>query len=241
MVSEDALKLDPQAPALLNGRALGIYLFGLESRFETTDNALALLDQALKSAPNSAAVLFNRARILDERGRAAAARDAWQAYLAVDADGPRAEIARQRLDLAARTSTPLTVTSGAPAPPLPLGEIAPATAERLHALTRQSFVLGDFRGTFLRGTLPARVASGAKAGANASDAIAALQIGSALELVEVAVAPGTSFDTRTLGAPLRRIETPHGEVLVYKDFAAVFERRALTAWLHFAAAPRASN
>jgi tetratricopeptide (TPR) repeat protein len=240
VVSEEALKLDPEASALLNGRALGIYLFGQESRLETTDTALGLLDQALKNEPAAPAVLWNRARILDERGRTAAARDAWRAYLAVDASGPRAEIARQRADVAppAVQAAPAAVQ---PAPPLALGEISAETTERLRGLARQPFVLGDFRGSFLRGRLPSPGAPGAKSAARTNLEIAALQIGSALELVEVGVAPAIAGGAERFGTPLRRIATPHGEVLVYADFAAVLERGALTAVLHFAPAPRPGN
>jgi tetratricopeptide (TPR) repeat protein len=240
VVSEEALELDPEASALLNGRALGIYLFGLESRLETTDTALGLLDQALRNEPGAPAVLWNRARILDERGRTAAARDAWRAYLAVDATGPRAEIARQRADITASPS-PSTPAAVRPAPPLPLGEISVETTARLRGLARQPFVLGDFRGAFLRGRMASPAAAGAKTVARSVLDVSALQIGSALELVEVLVAPAVPGGAERFGTPLRRVATPRGDVLVYTDFAAVLERGALTALLHFAPAPRPGN
>ncbi len=236
VVSEEALKLDPDASALLNGRALGVYLFGQESRLETTDSALGLLDQALRSAPNAPAVLFNRARILDERGRTAAARDAWRAYLAVDATGPRAEIARQRGDLGgAPTAAAATTAASTPVPPpLPLGEISTATAERLRTFERQSFVLGDFRGEFLHG----RVAQRDPQGRSSETAVAALQIGSALELVETGASAAVGApDASRLGPPLQRFATARGEVLVYRELALELVGGKVDAVLHFAPLP----
>ena len=233
VVSEEALKLDPDASALLNGRALGVYLFGQESRLETTDSALALLDQALKHEPASPAALFNRARILDERGRTAAARDAWRAYLAVDSTGPRAEIARQRADLASPAGAAATTptSAAAPAPPLPLGEISPATAERLRGFASQGFVLGDFRGAFLRGRLMQLDARG-----HAGEiAVAALQIGSALELVESGA--GARLDVELFGPPLQRVTTSRSEVLAYGDFALELVGGEVESVLHFAPLP----
>lgn len=233
VVADEALKLDAGSSDLLIGRALGVYLFGLESRLETTDTALGLLEQAIARAPRSAVALYDRARILDERGRTAAARDAWRALLAVEDDGARAEIARQRLELGPPAARPATATLSPAAPPLPLGDVAHAPADRLSAFTRQEFVLGEFRGAFLReAAAPNAAAKPARAG------VTALQIGSSIELVEVPLAFTADADPEGFGRPRARMPTPRGEVVVYGDRALVYEGRRPKAMLHFAAAPR---
>ncbi len=234
LVADDGLKLAPGSAELLDGKAVAFYLFGLESRFETTDGALKMLDQAAKYAPRSPAVLYNRAVILEERGRTAAAHDAWLAFLAVDPASPLSEVARQRAGATGSAVPAPPVAAVGPSSPLPVGALSASTRERLRGFTEREFVLGDFRGSFLSGTL----ASGGSTAAPRTDALQALAIGAALELVEVA--PGAKLSRAEAlaryGAPARTVATPHGEVLVYRAFALSYVGEALDATLFFAAA-----
>jgi len=117
---------------------------------------------------------------------------------------------------------------------LPVGALSAATRERLRGFTEREFVLGDFRGSFLSGTL----AGGGSPDAARTEAVRALAIGEALELVEVA--PGAKLSRAEAlaryGAPTRTVATPHGEVLVYREFAFSYAGEALEATLFFAAA-----
>jgi tetratricopeptide (TPR) repeat protein len=136
---------------LTNVAAVALHLAGHALPLDTTDSALSVLDAlqtglAETEVPLRAAVAFNRARVLQDRGRAAAAREAWIAFLSIESAGPYADEAR-----AALSGEPL------PAPPRrpvrssePLtARIAPAVHRRLQGATRQPFVLGDLRGAFL--------------------------------------------------------------------------------------------
>lgn len=222
-LADEALELAPRSSEALNGKALGLFQFGLDTRTDTTDTALALLDEARRADPSSSAPIYNQAVILDQRGRTAAARAAWVALLALEPNGPYSESARHRLTL---PSPPVARgTANPPSSPLAIGAITPATAERLRALARHDFVLGDFRGAFLRA-----------GDAGAPGALSALVIGGVLELVESVpgepVARGTA--EQRYGPPLRTLSTARGVVLIYPNFALEFSGSTLLATIHFA-------
>jgi tetratricopeptide (TPR) repeat protein len=196
---------------LTNVAAVALHLAGHALPLDTTDSALSVLDD-LKArlsdtdVPLRAAVAFNRARLLQDRGRAAAARDAWLTFLGTENRGPYADEARAAL--------------GSEAPPPPSrrpavasdrlsARIAPAVHRRLLGAARQPFTLGDLRGAFLL----------------APD-LWALELTGALELIDERLRPPLDATTMpSLEGALAVFDSGNGrKTLVFKDVAYDLEQ-----------------
>ena len=91
-----ALASDPEQPEALYN--LGFLCFERDE----IDQAIILFGQALVSDPSFADAHFNMAMALEERGDGAAARPHWDHYLALEPDGPWADIAEKHLDRSRR-------------------------------------------------------------------------------------------------------------------------------------------
>ena len=85
--AEDASKLDPADAAAGVAKAVALYLLGDSSGLSTSGAAIELLKGIIERRPDSAAAVYNLATILAERGRAASAHEARQAFLRIESAG----------------------------------------------------------------------------------------------------------------------------------------------------------
>jgi tetratricopeptide (TPR) repeat protein len=186
-------------------KAVALYAYGTYAHIDLVEPALHGLETASLREPNNPLALFNRARVLQERGRIAAARPLWQRYLSQEGEGLHAEAARRILTSGQGppTARPLknqTMTFRRPAAPLPLGRVR-AEQGTLEGFVRRPFNLGGIHGAFYhRGN------------------IHALEIGDSIELVMEDLAGERQVPRASL--PMRRIRTPRGEVDVWSGYAA---------------------
>ena len=90
-LAEDTLAIAPGDAATLVAKGVGLYLFGIDSRMETLDAALAVLKEAEADPRRAPDAVFNQAVALGERGRTAAARAAWERFLQLETHGAHAD------------------------------------------------------------------------------------------------------------------------------------------------------
>jgi tetratricopeptide (TPR) repeat protein len=207
-VADEAPPDTPLDPALRECKAVALYLYGRDSGIDTGDNAVTVLKELEQAFPDRASVRYNLGTILAERGRTAAAREAWQAFLEREDTGEYAAWVRQRL--AGGEPSPITAPArseaGAapPAPALPLGKPSAKTAEALKGMAKTPFELGEFSGAVYRG-----------------GGIRALELDYVLELVEQDLSTPLPMNhvRGQYGTPERTVPTPAGSVLVYRGFA----------------------
>ena len=205
--AEQALALAPEDPQAVQAKALSLFLYGEQSHIDTADYALALLSELKQRHPENAGVCYNLAVLLEGRGRIAAAREAFQEYLALEPSGPFAEAVRRRSG--AIVTTPAAAASeatGAQAErtsPFPLGEVQAGTAKRLVGLRSRSFEIGRFGGTIYDG-----------------GGLKMLQVDDSIEIVEETVSPPAPLQALGVGgAPPREIQASPGRTLFYTTYA----------------------
>lgn len=205
-LAEEALALAPNDPQALQAKALSLFLYGQQSHIETADYALALLTDLRSRQPENASVAYNLGVLLEERGRAAASREAFQAYLALEGAGPFADAVRRRLQggaPAAPEARAATKGTSRRSSPFPLGEVQEATAKRLAGLRTRPFEIGRFGGTIYDG-----------------GGVLLLQLDESIEIVEEAVEPPATLAALGIeGPPMREIEGASGRTLIYPTFA----------------------
>jgi len=207
-VAEEALKLAPEYKQALQVKALALYLYGQQSRIETADFAIPLLAALRERDLRDAGVAYNLAVMLEERGRAAAAREAFGDFLALEQAGPFADAARRRLGTdgepgAALVAPSRSLATRGPDPPIPLGEIQKATSQRLAKLRKRAFEIGGFGGAIYEG-----------------EGLRLLQLDASIEIVEEEVGPGARVDALAAwGSALREVESMSVRTLVYARFA----------------------
>lgn len=144
--------------------AVALYVSGPELGIDTADGALLALEElesgcraeagmcrGSAGAALRSAAAFNRARILQERGRAEAARRAWEEFLSLErrgvfADEARASLLRAGINVALEDQP--TALAGPPRPPL-MERLPADERRRLQSGARRAFTLGDIRGAFL--------------------------------------------------------------------------------------------
>ncbi len=97
--ADKALKLKKSDPKALNNRAVALYLMGPSIQVEMFDVALKIFETLIESNPGGSNALYNRAVLLSERQRNAAAKAGWQRFLSVEGEGRFADLARQRLGI----------------------------------------------------------------------------------------------------------------------------------------------
>jgi predicted Zn-dependent protease len=197
--------------------AIAVYLAGPKQQLDTADGALQALEEIEarcsndrstcrgKDASVGPAATFNRARILQERGRAESARRAWEAFLAVEPLGPFADEARNAL-LKAGVDVAVAEPSLRRTAQRPLLDRLPTeTRRRIQAAPRRPFTLGDIRGAFLNAT-----------------GVEALELRGVVELVEESLTPRRTVAVleSELGPPSSVSELESGrQTLVYRDAA----------------------
>jgi tetratricopeptide (TPR) repeat protein len=197
--------------------AIAVYLAGPKQRLDTADGALQALEEIEsrcqnhrspcrgKDAALGSAATFNRARILQERGRTESARRAWEAFLEVEPRGSFADEARIAL-LKAGVEVVIaepSLRTGA-RPPL-LDRLAPDARRRIQAAPRRPFTLGDIRGAFVD-----------------APGVQALELRGVVELVEEKLASprAVALLESELGPPSAVSQLESGrETLVYRDAA----------------------
>ena len=211
-MAEDTLTIAPGDSAALVAKGVGLYLFGVDSRMQTVDTALEVLEQAEKDTRRAPDAVFNRAVILAERGRTAAARSAWIRFLELEPEGAHADLARERLGL-----PPKRIPALAPPPrsPIPLGVVGPTARAPLAAMERKDFRIGDLSVSFFRG-----------------GGLRALQLGDAIEVVEQRSGVGAPPPSGQQRAAVR-VESPRGVLLRYPSHALDVQGGRVRAILYF--------
>ena len=202
--ADAALKIAPGDPLAANAKAISLYLYGQSNNLDTADTALTLLREAASRHPELSDSLYNQATMVYERERDAAAKAAWQAFLAGEPQGPYAALARRYLGMT--TEVPPQKSDGeAIQAPVALGVIRGETARLLKTATKRSFTIGR-----------TDVALYETAG------IRALAINGVIEIVETAQHPTadvTAFK-RAHGEPQKTVTGTRETLLVYQTFAA---------------------
>ena len=139
-LAERASALSGQDPSVLSARAVAIYLFAEDKDLQKDRlEAIGLLREQTGSRPE-AGLAYNLAVMLSESGLPAEA--AWRRFLDLEAIGPYADYARERLGRADAPSTALQADWEAP---LPLGPIGPTTRLRLEAMTSKELPVSAAR------------------------------------------------------------------------------------------------
>ncbi len=205
--AEEADKLNPAAASAGVARAVALYLLGESSGLSTSGAAIDQLKEIIGRRPGESAAVYNLSTILAERGRAASAHEARQAFLQIEPAGPYADEVRRVLGLpppkpaAAARDLQLKAFH---ADRLSVGEVTDELEKRLKPLRKTPFDVGDFAGSVYRG-----------------DRLRVLELDYFLELVEdsaVAVTDPQAWTDR-FGPPDRLIHTGGGELAVYRTFA----------------------
>lgn len=222
-VEEAPPGLEPDAD-LQVGKAVALYLYGRESGIDTGDNAVALLKDVATRFPGRADVPYNLGTILAERGRAASAREAWEAFLRLEPRGRWSAVVRRRLDPEAPPA-PETARRAADPPAsaaFPPGKITPAVEKALKPLERTAFDLGTCSGAVYRGK-----------------GVRALELDFVLEIVEGEAREKLPLSRarETFGEPDAVEETPAGALWLYPAFALETRADAVCGVIRFAGAP----
>ncbi len=150
--TNSALRLEPRSHAASLQRAVALYLLGSENDLDTDGAAIESLRQLQAADGTSADVAYDLARVLSERGRPAAASQAWRRFLALEPYGSYAtEASRWLPEATPQPEARATAAWKLPEPPLALGsDVAAVEAQRATARVLRE---GSFRGTILRGAL----------------------------------------------------------------------------------------
>ncbi|MFZ4860054.1 MAG: M48 family metalloprotease [Desulfuromonadaceae bacterium] len=202
-VADTALKLSPDNPLAINGKAVALFLFGRSGGLDSADAALAMLREAATRNPEITDSLYNQAAIAAERERDAAAKDAWKAFLAKEPEGAFARSAMKRLGRTVETAQPLLLNDNLK-PPIKLGEINGETALFLKTVAKHSFSIG-------RTDIDIYDGKGMRS----------LAINGSIEVVETVLDSPLSFAEfkREYGEPLRIVTTTVGSTHVYRNIA----------------------
>jgi tetratricopeptide (TPR) repeat protein len=148
--AESALSTDPGNVDALNARAVALHLYGSATGVDTLEPVLGILRELRRAYPRDPASAYNLAAVLGARGRTAAARDAWDAFLQIEPAGVWADLVRRQTGQPPRP--PLPLPSVVPeAPPVPLGRISAQSSARLAALARRTVDLGAVSAVLYRG------------------------------------------------------------------------------------------
>ncbi|HEV8240513.1 MAG TPA: M48 family metalloprotease [Thermoanaerobaculia bacterium] len=213
-LAEETLSVAPRDSATLLAKGVALYLFGIDFRMETIDEALKLLAEAEADPARAADAVFARAEMLNEHGRIAGARAAWLRFLELEPHGSYADFARERLGLAAEAPA---VPGPVPAPPIPLGVVGPKTSATLARLDPRPFDIGQ--GAVYR-----------------SQGLWVLQLGDAIEVVVQWVSPTNPGPQPPQGGVPVRVETRQGVFLRYPGVAFDMVRNRVRAVVYFAPA-----
>ncbi len=189
--ADQALKREATLPEALNLKALALYRFGAQTGIDTADRALKVLEILQQRYPHYAPAAYNRAMLLTERQRTAAAQEAWRQALEQPLPAAYASHAREQL-----------------------GEPAPVRG-RVLAQVPAPVALGS--ATDGSGTVALRLRQGSfRASVSVQADLRILRLGRSVELVQQQ-APAVRPDA--LPPPKLRQRLPTGELWLYDDFA----------------------
>ena len=189
--ADEALKRDATLPEALNLKALALYRFGVQTGIDTADRALKVLEILQRRYPDYAPASYNRAVLLTERQRSAAAQEAWQQALEQPLPVAYAQHVREQLGRPA--AAPAPVRAQVPAP------IALGSSSSESGTVTQRLRLGSFR-----------------ASVSVQEDLRILRLGRSVELIQQA---HPDLDPITLPRPTLRHRLPSGELWLYEDFA----------------------
>jgi tetratricopeptide (TPR) repeat protein len=220
-VAEEALKLDADHEAALNGKALALYLYGEQAGIETAEFALRMLSERRERGAAAAITLYNQAAMLEERGRSAAAAEAWRGLVGAMPAGPYREAALRRGGVGPEARDEgVSRHLETPRAAVPLGRISSGAARALSGLRRRAFDLGAVQGALYGGRR-----------------LRALEIDRSLEILEEDLArPEPAAAAAAWGPPEREIEAANRRTLVYRGFACDVVGDAIVRRVHFAPA-----
>jgi len=201
--TEAALNIDPANPDALNVKAVALYLVGNRYGADTTDNALALLNEALRIDPAYVCAWYNKGAIQSERQRNAAALDSWQTFLTFEPVGLYADRVRKALGVTPEQYRP--IAHHVPLqPPIPLSKVKGEVKEKLSRFHKTSFAIGELNGEILR-----------------DHDTTVLVINGHIEFEEAPAVAKVSVEQfqKKHGEPLRQLKATDGITLIYKNFA----------------------
>ena len=192
-VLDEALRLQPQNPEVMNNEAIALFLFGKTRNIDTADKAIEILKQVSDTNPSHTDSLFNMARIQFERGRSVAFEETMEKW----------RKSTEKPDIKDVDKTPLggalTMKS-----PIKLGEIKEESEKVLRGMKRKRFSLGAFKGEIYEGS-----------------GIKVLVIEETVEIVEREVDKPISLSDfyKTYGEPMKKVKNLDGLTLIYNNFA----------------------
>lgn len=199
---DEALKIQPGNPDALNNKAIALYLFGKASNIDTADTALGILKEISAGNPGFSGAIYNMAYIQADRGRNAAARNSWKAFLEKEPTGPYAEYAMGMLGTKSGRAGAGLETSSLKSP-IKLGDVEGKTEKMLKEMDLLQVEFGDLSGgIYVKGDRKALV------------------LNDTVELVEEPFreTPLDKFKA-SYGQPLGTVKNINGTTLIYKDFA----------------------
>ena len=190
--AESALKIEPAQPDALTAKAVALYLVGVSNNTDTTDNALAILREVIRTDPSHAAAWYNLGSIQSERKRNSAALESWKSFVSLEPAGIYADRARKALNVPkepCRDKSPATLT-----PPVKLGLVRGEVKKSLERFRKTLFSIGELEGEVYW-----------------DDDLKILAINGQIELIEAPIPLVTEeqFLAR-YGEPLRRLKTTEG-------------------------------
>jgi len=220
-VLKEALKIKKDDPKVLNNRAIAMYLVGPDIDVDMFEQAVRLLEDVIKKNPEFSDAFYNLGRLMHERARNSAARDAWGQYLNLESTGVYADMARENLGIKGsltENQRTYSQTYGGPAP-VKLGYLDKETKKQLKGFSVHLLKLGSISGKcyFRKG-------------------IRVLVLEGFVELVETPVTQKVSLSelNSMYGKPYRILAGPSGtKTLVYANFALDVKDGTITKVIYF--------
>lgn len=219
-VLDEAMKVQKDAPSLLNNRAVALYLLGPSIGTDMYRQAVSLLKNTIKESPDFAPAHFNLARLQAERERNSNARNSWRSYLNIQSKGAYADAARMLLGMKKQShrSKGADLPDFIPPPPLVPGNLDKGKKKLLDDFMHHQLDPVTAYGDYYQGR----------------DTLV-LVLEDVVELVEQKVNLKTATGIRALGRPNRIFTDFSGTVnYVYDDFAIDVKDDTVTGVVHFA-------
>jgi tetratricopeptide (TPR) repeat protein len=204
----ELLDRDPDNVRALNNKAVALYAYGLESGIDAVTQSMQMLESAVRKEPEFADAYYNLAAIQSERGRNAAARKNWEAFLLLEPSGGHSSVISMRLNPESKAEEDKllkAVQRKANDLPFPLGPIDGNTEKEIKGMKHRNVEIGSFHGQIRK-----------------NGKYLLLIIDDALEVVEVLQDPPVQLHEfeKEHGKPRKIVERADGQTFVYNNFAA---------------------
>lgn len=205
--ANEALELEPQATQTRAAHALALYAFGSDrgsAGRALVDRAIETFQDLREIEPASGTIAFNLAAMLGETEREDEARVQWREFLTLEAAGPHADYARDRLGLPAVAAA---FGIGSPPPPFPLGPVSAQSQALLDRMEQTVLTTAHPEHTVYQ-----------------NDDWKLLASDSEVLIVEEKAQTLDSFQSirERYGAPRRQVEMTVGQAWVYAGFGVEF-------------------